>query len=164
MRQQQFKDPRANALYQKAVEILELVDHILAAAPEEGDHADMLGTQIGHMHGDALMIPAKIAGAEGGDLYDIRMENAAIIRKCARELIVGLRGLEMYGYDEQMYFNLLRAEMETFRKLFVEWVAGFDQRRYIVDHWGLFNPPGVGPDDVQDDDDLPSSDDEDDEL
>ena len=158
----EYKNPAANALSRKAQEILELVDHILEAAPHGGQQARMLELQIGHMHADAMMIPAKIAGAEGGDLYDIRMENAAIIRKCARDLIVGLRGLEMYGYDEQKYFNLLREEMETFRKLFVEWVAGFDKRRYIVDTWGLFNPPGVGPDDVQDDDELPTfGDDED---
>ncbi len=160
---EEFKNPQANLLYSKAMEIHDLVEHILEAAPEKGEYAEMLEVQIGHMHGDALMIPAKIAGAEGGDLYDLRMENAAIIRKCARDLIVGLRGLEIYGYDEQKYFNLLRTEMEAFRKLFVAWVAGFDKRRYIVDTWGLFNPPGVGPDDVQEEDDLPPFEDEKDE-
>ena len=80
------------------------------------------------------------------------MENAALIRKAARELITGLRGLEMYGYNEPDYFDLLRREMEEFRLLFIEWVAAFDKRKYIPDNWGLFNPPGVGPDDEMPDD------------
>jgi len=83
------------------------------------------------------------------------MENAAIIRKSAMDLIVGLRGLEMFGFNEPQYFDLLRAEMEEFRLLFIEWVAGFDKDNYIIDRWGLFNPPGVGPHDKDPDDDIP---------
>lgn len=131
--------------------IRELVDHILEAAPEGNE---MLRGQIDQMHGDAMLIPVKIAGAEGGDLYDLRMENAAIIRKCARDLVVGLRGLEMFGYDEQPWFDLLRKEMEEFRLLFIDWVAGFDKGNYITDRWGLFNPPGVGPHDPDPDEDI----------
>jgi hypothetical protein len=37
---------------------------------------------------DAMTIPAKITGVEAADLYDLRMENAVIIRKAARELYV----------------------------------------------------------------------------
>ncbi|MDX9750764.1 MAG: hypothetical protein RBT71_06750 [Flavobacteriales bacterium] len=155
---ERFKDPRARALYKKAMEIHELVDNILEAAPEQGAHADILKSQIGLMHADAMTIPTKIAGAEGGDLYDIRMENAAIIRKCARDLITGLRGLSMFGYDEPRYFDLLRTEMEVFRKLFVAWVKGFNTKRYVVDDWGLFNPPGVKPDDESPDLDFDEED------
>lgn len=138
-------------IYKKAMAIRELVDNILEAAP---DGNEMLRGQIDQMHADALMIPAKIAGAEGGNLYDLRMENAAIIRKCARDLVVGLRGLEMFGYDEQPWFDLLRKEMEEFRLLFIDWVAGFDRGNYITDRWGLFNPPGIGPHDPDPDEDV----------
>jgi hypothetical protein len=139
-------------LYRKAMEVHDLVSRILDAAPE-GD--EMLQHQMQTMEADAMLIPVKIAGAEGADLYDIRMENAAIIRKAARDLIVGLRGLEMFGYHEPQYFDLLRAEMEEFRLLFIEWVDGFDKDNYIIDRWGLFNPPGVGPHDKDPDDDIP---------
>lgn len=145
--EREFKNPRAKALHDKSIEILDLVDHLLEAAPDGGEHAELLEDQIGAMHGDSMMIPAKIAGAEGGDYYDIRMENAAIIRKSARDLILGLRGLEMCGYNEPKYFDLLRAEIEEFRKLFLVWVDGFDRKRYYVDEWGIFNPPGVKPGD-----------------
>lgn len=142
-----FANSRAQALYKKAMEIRELAENILEAAPEGGKHDRMLKMEIDAMYGDAIAIPAKIAGAEGGGLYDIRMEHAAIIRKAARDLVVGLRGLEMYGYDEQPWFNLLRKEMEEFRLLFADWVRHFDRGYFLVDDWGLFNPPGVEPGD-----------------
>lgn len=158
-----FRLPQAVPLMHKAMEIRELVDHILEAAPEakpvaqakisrkkkreEEFRREALKDQINDMYGASILIPAKIAGAEGGDLYDIRMENAALIRKAARELVVGLRGLELFGYDEQPYFDLLRTEIEAFRKLFVAWVQAFDMNRFITDDWGLFNPPGVKPGD-----------------
>ena len=131
-------------IWKKGMEIVKLVDHIMAAAPE-GD--EMLQDQIRQMKGDAMMIPAKVANAEGGDRYDLRMENAAIIRKAAKDLVVGLNGLEMFGFHEPQYFDLLRKEMEEFRHLFIDWVAGFDKGNFVPDRWGLFNPPGVGPDD-----------------
>lgn len=147
MRTERFELAEATPLYKKALEIMKLVDHILAAAPEAKEEDDPLQFQIRDMHANSMLIPAKISGAEGGDIYDLRMENAALIRKAARELVVGLRGLEMFGFNEPRYFNLLRDEMEEFRKLFIAWVAAFDKSNYIPDSWGLFNPPGVGPDD-----------------
>lgn len=104
---------------------------------------------------DAYQIPAKIAGAEGGELYDIRMENAAIIRKAARELVTQTHALEMFGFEEEEYFQLLRQEVEALRVLFVEWVESFDPWNYIIDRWGLFNPPGKTAHDKDPDDDLP---------
>lgn len=149
---EEIRNPRDMPIYKKAMEIAELVRHIVDLAPEGHE---MLKEQVGWMIGDAHTIPVKIAGAEGADLYDIRMENAAIIRKAAREVITGLRGLEMFGFHEKEYFDLLRREMEEFRLLFVDWVAGFDQENYIIDRWGLFNPPGVGAHDKDPDDDIP---------
>jgi hypothetical protein len=131
-------------IYRKAEEIEKLVRHLMEVVPDDNT---MLKHQKEFMLADALTIPAKIAGAEGGDLYDIRMENAALIRKAARDLVTGLRALEMFGCDEPQYFDLLRKEVEEFRLLFMDWVAAFDKRNYIPDSWGLFNPPGVGPDD-----------------
>lgn len=148
-------NPRALPIYKKAMEMLDLVRALEAAAPKrKGREGQMLKLALQHMSADAMQIPVKIAGAEGGDLYDLRMENAAIIRKAARDLVVGLRGLEIYGWDDQRYFDLLRAEAEEFRLLFIAWVAGFDRNNYITDRWGLFNPPGVGPFDRDEDDDT----------
>ena len=56
---------------------------------------------------------------------------------------------------DKEYITLLRNEIEEFRLLFIEWVAGFDKSNYIIDRWGLFNPPGVTAYDKDPDDDIP---------
>ncbi len=127
-------------IYRKAREIEKLVRHLMEVVPDDNE---MLQHEKENMLGDARSIAAKIAGAEGADIYDLRMENAALIRKSARELVTGLRGVEMYGCNEPEYFDLLRREVEEFRLLFIDRVAGFNKSNYIPDSWGLFNPPGV---------------------
>jgi hypothetical protein len=54
------------------------------------------------------MLTIKIAGAEGGHLYDIRMECTAIIRKAARDLKVSIRSFKMFGFDDVEYFDKMR--------------------------------------------------------
>ena len=95
---------------------------------------------------DAALLTVKVSGAEAGDLYDIRMENAAIIRKAARDLSTHCTTLELYGFTETQYLILIREALEAYKFLFREWVQGFDPWNYILDDWGLFNPPGVTPD------------------
>jgi hypothetical protein len=155
-------------VYQKAQEICILVNRMLSGSyadelNESEDMQDIESETVERMFeqnkefmlANAMMIPAKIAGAEGGDLYDLRMENATVIRKAARELIVDARGLQMNGFKDIEYLDLLRSEMEEFRVLFAEWVATFDNENYSIDRWGLFNPPGVNYDDQDPDDDIP---------
>lgn len=141
-------------LYEKAMEILKIVERLTNLIPEENK---VLFEVSRNMYADALQLAPKIAGAEGVDLYDIKMENAAVIRKCAREIYVQCNSFLIFGDDfkEAEYLDILRAEIEEFRVLFAEWVKTFDQWDYIIDRWGLFNPPGVNYDDPDPDDDLP---------
>lgn len=149
-------------VFQKAMEIQKLVDYIVESV-EKTDinfkheiEAEMIKNNISYMRENSLIIPAKIAGASGEDiLYDIKMENAAIIRKAARELITDARGIQMHGFKDTEYLDLLRIEVDAFRILFAEWVKKFDQWNYIIDRWGLFNPPGINYDDKDPDDDIP---------
>lgn len=155
-------------IYKKAEEICLLVNRMLTNSdPDELTESEymegiesvmiqrMFEENKEFMLANAMMIPAKIAGAEGADIYDLRMENAAMIRKAARELITDARGLQMNGFKEVEYLDLLREEVEEFRILFAEWVSSFDPENYVIDRWGLFNPPGVNYDDHDPDDDLP---------
>jgi hypothetical protein len=155
-------------VYKKAEEIYRLVSSMLTGSDadelEESEYMknidsemieELFKTNKEFMMSNAMIIPAKIAGAEGGDRYDLRMENAAIIRKSARELLTDARGLQMNGFKDIEYLDLLRDEVDQFRVLFAEWVAGFDQDNYVIDRWGLFNPPGVNYDDHDPDDDIP---------
>ncbi len=139
-------------LYRKAMEILDTVQRLESLVAEENLY---LKEVITFMRADAMQIPAKIAGAEGVDLYDLKMENAAIIRKNAREIYVSCNGFLIEDFKETEYLNLLRREIEEFRILFAEWVKTFDPWNYLIDRWGLFNPPGVNYDDKDPDDDIP---------
>ena len=149
-------------VFQKAREIMDLVGSIIDSvektdiAFKDPIEAEMIEHNLKYMGINASIIPAKIAGASSDDmLYDIRMENAAIIRKAARELITDARGIQMHGYPDTEYLDILRKEVDVFRILFAEWVKTFDSGNYIIDRWGLFNPPGVHYDDADPDDDIP---------
>jgi hypothetical protein len=139
-------------IYKKGEEIYQVTRKICDLIPEDNEHLQFVK---GDMLADASLLTVKVAGAEGGDLYDLRMEAAAIIRKAARDLMVSNHSLEMFGFEEVEYFDIVRDLIEEYRLLFIEWVAGFDQWNYIIDRWGLFNPPGVGPFDKDPDDDIP---------
>lgn len=147
-------------VYQKALEILELSVKISEYLSEEinekvsGPELQLAKFHAEEMVNNAHIIPPKIAGATGGDLYDIKMENAAIIRKAARELYVGCNGFALFDLKGLEYLDVLREEIEAFRIEFAEWVKTFDPWDYIIDRWGLFNPPGVEYDDHDPDDDI----------
>ena len=90
---------------------------------------------------DAALLSVKVAGAEAAGLYDLKMENAAIIRKAARDLMVQNHSLDAFGFEYVEYYQMVRDLIEEYRLLFIDWVAGFDKWDYIIDRWGLFNPP-----------------------
>jgi hypothetical protein len=73
------------------------------------------------------------------------MENAAIIRKAANNLKIQYHNLEMFDFEHVDYYQMVRELIEEYRILFIEWVNSFDKSNYVVDRWGLFNPPGVSP-------------------
>ena len=144
-----INDGRNLPIFKKGLEIAELTRNLIDLIPEDNEALMEVGTW---MINDAHNLAVKVSGAEAGDLYDIRMECATIIRRSARELIVQTHSLEMYGFQETHYFQLLRDAVEEYRLLFIDWVSSFDQWNYEIDNWGLFNPPGVGPNDTDPDD------------
>lgn len=147
-----FRKTENLPIFRKGEEIYDLVNQICELIPEDNEHLQYVKAQ---MLGDAALLTVKIAGAEAVGLYDLKMENATIIRKAARDLMVSNHSLEMFGFEEVEYFDMVRDLIEEYRLLFIDWVAGFDKWNYIIDRWGLFNPPGVGPFDKHPDDDIP---------
>lgn len=145
-------DTKNLPIYKKGKEIFEMVMKITDLIPEDNEY---LMDVKGFMLSDAAQLTVKVAGAEAADLYDLKMENATIIRKAARDLIVHQHSLEAFGFEYPEYYKLIRELVEEYRLLFITWVAGFDKWNYIIDRWGLFNPPGVGPFDKDPDDDIP---------
>lgn len=151
---------KKNPLFIKAQVIYKLVHKVSLLIEENGDENDfenhLLNEYKNSILEGALIISAKIAGAFNENmLYDVKMQNATIIRKEARSILATTSGLKMCGFKELDYLELIRNEIEEFRILFAEWVKTFDQWNYCIDRWGLFNPPGVNYDDYDIDDDLP---------
>lgn len=137
-------------VYKKAMSISKLVESFMLAIPEDDV---FLQQSKGSMMEDAITIPAKIAGAEGGDLYSIRMQNAAIIRYHALHLYAQIGSLRFHSkFKDIEYVALIRYELDEFRLLFIEWVDSFDKNNHIWDDWGMFNPPtAIPPDNIDDD-------------
>ena len=146
-------NPPELPIYKKGMEIYEVVKNITELLPEDDEILLSLKEQ---MLGDALTLSVKVVGAEGAELYDLKMESAAIIRKAANDLMIQNHSLKMFGFEHVEYFQIVRDLIEDYRLLFIEWVASFDQWNYTIDRWGLFNPPGIGPHDKDPDEDLPN--------
>ena len=145
-------NPERLPIYRKGQEIFNLVAKITDLIPENNEY---LMDIKGWMLSDAAQLTVKIAGAEAAGLYDLKMENAALIRKAARDLMVQQHSLESFGFEYVEYYQIVRDFIEEYRLLFIDWVAAFDKWDYVIDRWGLFNPPGVGPFDKDPDDDIP---------
>lgn len=138
---------KLNALpiYKKAEEILKMIKGLVETIPEEDD---FLSRSKYMMRDDIIMICAKIAGAEGADEYTIRMQNAAIIRDYAMHLYVQVGSLRFHdNFKDKDFVTIIRKEIDEFRSLFINWVAGFDKSNHSWDEWELFNPPGAIPPD-----------------
>jgi hypothetical protein len=144
--------PERLPIYMKGKEILDMVIKIGDLIPENDEYLNHVKAS---MLSDAAQLTVKVAGAEAAELYDLKMENAAIIRKAARDLMVQKHSLDMFGFEYVGYYQMVRDLIEEYRLLFIDWVAGFDKWDYVIDRWGLFNAPGIGPFDKDPDDDIP---------
>ncbi|MDR0811593.1 MAG: hypothetical protein LBN23_04915 [Paludibacter sp.] len=139
-------------IYQKGREILDVVRQISELFPEDNNALQAFKWQ---MISDAAQLTVKVAGAHAVDLYDLKMEAATIIRKAAHDLMLSNYSLEDFGFEEVEYFQIVRNLIEEYRLLFIDWVASFDKWDYVIDRWGLFNPPGVTPFDKDPDEGIP---------
>ncbi len=144
--------PEKLPIYRKGQEIFDMVNKIVDLIPDNNKYLMDIKDWI---LSDAAQLTVKVAGAEAAGLYDLKMENAAIIRKAARDLMVQQHSLESFGFEFVEYYQIVRDLIEEYRLLFIDWVTGFDKWDYLIDRWGLFNPPGVGPFDKDPDDDIP---------
>lgn len=86
---------------------------------------------------NAMMLGPKIIGAEGGDIYIIRMENASIIRTNAIELETQVKAAYLYEQCSITDSDIVVAEIDKFKALFKDWVSLFEKDD-IEDDWGLY--------------------------
>ena len=120
-------------VYQKAQELFDLVD-VISEALKEDKMKEGLAAQ---MFSNAALIQAKIAGAEGGGLYSLRMQNAVLIKLAVQDMFNAVSFASMVEINEEDYVDLMRDKIEEFRAEFVEWIRGFDKTYDIPDNWAI---------------------------
>jgi hypothetical protein len=120
-------------VFKKAEELLELAEAIVEAIKED-DQKEWLA---GEIVGNAMLIGAKIANAEGGGLYSLRMENAVLIKYAVYNMRNATISTEMFGLNNEDYVELMREKIEEFRIEFVAWIRGFDKSNDIPDNWAI---------------------------
>jgi hypothetical protein len=120
-------------IFKKAEEILELAEAI-AEAIKDDDKKEHFAAEI---VSNAMIIQVKMAGAEGGKLYSLRMQNAVVIKIAVYDMMNAVACTAMFDIGEEDYVDLMREKVEEFRVLFVEWIRGFDKTLDIPDNWGI---------------------------
>lgn len=135
--EEERKKLEALPVYKKALEILDLTEQIVDTFDDE--NTGKMHRQI--MLEDAMIIPAKIAGAEAMDDYILKMENATVIKIHARSLLTQTSSAKYLHLQDERYLKLLRDEIEAFRLLFKSWIQTFEiDTTKEGDGWGLFVP------------------------
>ncbi|SEO20835.1 hypothetical protein SAMN05192574_10684 [Mucilaginibacter gossypiicola] len=120
-------------VYQKSQELFDLAD-VIAESLKEDSMKEHLAIQ---MCSNAALIQAKIAGAEGGSLYSLRMQNAVLIKLAVQDMFNAVSFASMVKINEEDYVQLMREKVEEFRLVFVEWIRGFDKSYDIPDNWAI---------------------------
>ncbi len=121
-------------VFKKAEEIVEITSAIVASFKDENEEQGLVA-QL--MMENALKLPAKIANAEGGDIYSHRIDNAVLIKLAAKELNSQTYLCKQLELTDPAYLRILREEIEKFRALFLNWVNSFDSNNDIVDEWNF---------------------------
>lgn len=120
-------------VFQKSQEMLDLVEVISTALKDDPVKESL----VSQMCTNAMIVQAKIAGAEGAGLFSIRMENAVLIKVAVRDMFNAVSFASMVEINEEDYVQLLRDKVEEFRMEFVNWIRGFDKSYDIPDDWGI---------------------------
>jgi len=124
---------RTLPVFQKSDEILELAN-VIAETLKEDEKREHLAAEILN---NAMLIQVKIAGAEGGGLYSLKMQNAVLIKLAAHDMLNAVVFAAMVEINEEDYVELMRDKVEEFRLVFVDWIRGFDKSYDIPDNWAI---------------------------
>ena len=120
-------------IFKKSEELMDLAD-IIAEALKDDDKKEHLASEI---VSNAMLIQVKIAGASGGNLYSLKMQNAVQIKLAIHDMFNAVVFSAMVDINEEDYVELMREKVEEFRLEFVEWIRGFDKSYDIPDNWGI---------------------------
>lgn len=124
----------AKALYNQWREVFGLVAAFVETLPEEEDESLSTKSLI---YQNAYIIAPKIMSACGDTLYQIKMENAALIRFNCRQMWEQIAFAALTGTADTEHQLVIEEALNKFKELFRQWVATFKPDEY-EDDWGLF--------------------------
>jgi hypothetical protein len=136
----EFEKHKKLPIYKKSLVIRKLTKAVVNLIDEDNDEMNLKQLMLEN----AYMISSKIAGAEAGELYSYRLENAFSIKRYANELMAEAALCESKNIGDQRYLKPLKEEIEKLRKLFKEWVDSFDKHKDVEDAWALWQDYGGG--------------------
>lgn len=122
------------ALYNQWREVFGLVSAFAENLPDEED--DVLSTKS-MIYQNAYIPGVKIMSASGDTLYQIKMENAALIRFNCRQMWEQVAFAVLEGTADAEHKKVIEESLDKFKALFRQWVATFKRDEY-EDEWGLF--------------------------
>jgi hypothetical protein len=135
---EEFEKHKKLPIYKKSLIIRRLTKAVVSMIDEDEDELNLKQLMLEN----AYMISSKIAGAEAGELYTYRLENALSIKRYANELETEAELCESKKIGNQDIIHPLKDELEKFRKMFIDWVDSFDQSKDVEDHWSLWQDYG----------------------
>lgn len=128
-----------NALFKKAINILNLTQSLCDVLPDNS-HSEVTKQAMLEC---AMIAPAKVKSAQVVDeIYSLVMENAVLIKVNMVQLKDQLWACSAIHEVEKKYLDVLRNEIEEFRKIFIQWVGTFEKENDYPDEWHLFNDLG----------------------
>jgi hypothetical protein len=134
----EFEKHKKLPIYKKSLILRRLTKAVVGMIEEEDDEMNLKQLMLEN----AYMISSKIAGAEAGELYTYRLENALSIKRYASELETEAELCEAKKIGNQDFIQPLKEELEEFRKMFIDWVEDFDRSKDVEDHWALWQDYG----------------------
>ncbi|HUC79268.1 MAG TPA: hypothetical protein VMR70_00065, partial [Flavisolibacter sp.] len=102
--------------------------------PDEED--DFLSNRS-MIYQNAYIIAPKIVSAAGDTLYQIKMENAALIRFNCRHMMEQIGVAVLMGKADEEHKEVIEDSLDKFKAHFRDWVSSFKPDEY-EDEWGLF--------------------------
>lgn len=128
----------AKALYNKWREVMAGLYGLLAHAEKNDDFsAEKFEEQKNMLIGDALQIAVKVRTSDSIGMYVLLMENASIVRKNAISIQTQISALRLMGAIDEDYSDAVKADIEQFRLLFIDWIQTFKKDEF-EDEWEFF--------------------------
>lgn len=124
----------AERMYNQWREVFRLVSAFAEILPDEED--ERLSTRS-MIYQNAYIVAPKIMSACGDTLYQIKMENAALIRFNCRQMWEQVAFAVLEGVADREHKIVIEEAIDQFKASFRQWVATFKQDEFD-DAWGLF--------------------------